>query len=167
MKINYSDQEIIKGEKSIYLVGPTSGDKNIPSWRLEACKYLEEIGFDGVVYVPEISTKEKEKGKNQERWERHAILESSIICFWIPKEIENDLYTDTDLDFGYWFSTNKVIYGTNAQTKTTRYLDWLYRLDYKKDPENNLEDLLNKSVMLANTLYKNDYKELKKIKNRH
>lgn len=29
---------------------------NVESWRTEACKKLEELGFDGVVYVPEYFT---------------------------------------------------------------------------------------------------------------
>lgn len=56
MVINYSDQEVLKGHKSIFLAGPTPrGEKNV-SWRTRACKYLKDNGFDGVVYVPEYST---------------------------------------------------------------------------------------------------------------
>lgn len=36
---NYSDQAVIKGEKSIFLAGPTSREENVKSWREEACKY--------------------------------------------------------------------------------------------------------------------------------
>ena len=56
MIINYSDQEVIKGKKSIFLGGPTPREENVASWRTEACKILEEMQFDGVVYVPEYST---------------------------------------------------------------------------------------------------------------
>ena len=56
MIVNYSDQEIIKGEKSIFLAGPTPREKDIISWRNEAIKILENLGFDGIVYVPEYSS---------------------------------------------------------------------------------------------------------------
>ena len=56
MTINYSDQEVITGQKSIFLAGPTPRDPKIESWRIDACKILEENGFDGVVYVPEYSS---------------------------------------------------------------------------------------------------------------
>ena len=52
MIINYSDQEIIEGKKSIFLAGPTPRGENVISWRTEACQLLENLGFDGVVYVP-------------------------------------------------------------------------------------------------------------------
>ena len=56
MQINYSDEDVKKGIKSIFLAGPTPRDGNVISWRIEACKILEKLGFDGIVYVPEYST---------------------------------------------------------------------------------------------------------------
>lgn len=54
MKINYSDQEVIKNEKSIFLAGPTPRSLDVETWRKEAIKILKDLGFDGVVYVPEL-----------------------------------------------------------------------------------------------------------------
>ena len=42
MIVNYSDQEVLKGEKSIFLAGPTPRGHNVISWRTGACKYKEE-----------------------------------------------------------------------------------------------------------------------------
>ena len=53
MRINYSDEKIVDSDKSIFLAGPTPRGENAKSWRVDACKKLEELGFDGVVYVPE------------------------------------------------------------------------------------------------------------------
>lgn len=53
MKLNYSDQEVIKREKAIFLAVPTLRDKNTISWRKEACEIINKIGFDGVLYIPE------------------------------------------------------------------------------------------------------------------
>lgn len=88
MVINYSDQEVIKGEKSIFLAGPTPRGNSIESWRKYACKYLEEIGFDGVVYVPEYSIwKTKEDYTDQAVWEREALSNATIIAFLDSKTI--------------------------------------------------------------------------------
>ena len=54
MKINYSDQEVIKNEKSIFLAEPTPRSLDVETWRKEAIKILKDLGFDGVVYVPEL-----------------------------------------------------------------------------------------------------------------
>ena len=56
MRINYSDEKIVDSDKSIFLAGPTPRGENAKSWRVDACKKLEELGFDGVVYVPEYSS---------------------------------------------------------------------------------------------------------------
>lgn len=47
MVINYSDQEVIKNKKSIFIAGPTPRDGNVKSWRTTACEKLNELGFDG------------------------------------------------------------------------------------------------------------------------
>lgn len=47
MIINYSDQKVIKGEKSIFLAGPTPREENVVSWRTEACKILNQRGISG------------------------------------------------------------------------------------------------------------------------
>ena len=38
MIINYSDQEVIKGKKSIFLAGPTPRNESTNSWRIIALK---------------------------------------------------------------------------------------------------------------------------------
>ena len=49
MQINYSDEDVKKGIKSIFIAGPTPRDGNVISWRIEACKILKKLGFDGIV----------------------------------------------------------------------------------------------------------------------
>ena len=56
MIVNYSDQEVLKNQKSIFLAGPTPRGENVESWRTKACNIIEQLGFDGIVYVPEYST---------------------------------------------------------------------------------------------------------------
>lgn len=38
---------------AIFLAGPTPRDPETPSWRPEALKILEDMGYNGVVFVPE------------------------------------------------------------------------------------------------------------------
>ena len=84
MIINYSDQEVIKNNKSIFLAGPTPRNENVKSWRVEVCQKLKELEFDGVVYVPEYSTwKPKMEYLNQVMWEREALTQATVIMFWI------------------------------------------------------------------------------------
>lgn len=147
MKINYSDQEVIKGEKSIFLAGPTPRGKDAKSWRKEACEILENLKFEGVVYVPEYSSwKPKASYVDQAMWEREALTAATVIVFWIPRHLPDMPAFTTNVEFGYWLPTKKVIYGRPDDAEKIKYLDWLYELDYNLKPINNLKELLTESV---------------------
>ena len=154
MEINYSDQEVIKCKKSIFLAGPTPRNESVVSWRTEACKKLKELGFDGVVYVPEYSTwKPKADYTEQAMWERIALTEATVILFWIPRCLPDMPAFTTNVEFGYWLHTNKVIYGRPNEAEKIKYLDWLYELDYHEAPYNDFNKLLENAIKKANQLY--------------
>lgn len=167
MIINYSDQEVIKGEKSIFLAGPTPRGENIISWRTDACEILKQFGFDGVVYVPEYSTwKPKEDYVDQAMWERKALINATVILFWIPRKLPDMAAFTTNVEFGYWLHSGKVIYGRPNDASKIKYLDWLYRLDYDKIPYEDLNLLLEASVELANNLYDEQISEMLPLEGR-
>ncbi len=167
MIINYSDQEVIKGKKSIFLGGPTPREENVASWRTEACKILEEMQFDGVVYVPEYSTwKPKADYVDQAMWEREALTNATVILFWIPRELPNMPAFTTNVEFGYWLHSGKVIYGRPNDASKIKYLDWIYKLDYDKIPYEDLPSLLASSIELANNLYDGRKSKLLPLKER-
>lgn len=161
MIINYSDQEVIKGEKSIFLAGPTPRGESVISWRTDACEILEQLGFDGVVYVPEYSTwKPKEDYVDQAMWERIALTNATVILFWVPRKLPNMAAFTTNVEFGYWLHSGKVIYGRPNDASKIKYLDWLYKLDYDKMPHEDLQSLLESSVELASNLYDEQVSEI-------
>ena len=166
MIVNYSDQEVLNNKKSIFLAGPTPRGENIKSWRVEACKIIEELGFDGIVYVPEYSTlKPKADYVDQAQWERDALSNASVITFWIPRTLPDMPAFTTNVEFGYWLHTGKILYGRPDNAKKIKYLDWLYKTDMNKEPYTNLEELLKGSVELANHIginYENEILELEK-----
>lgn len=153
MRVNFSDEVVIKGEKSIFLAGPTPREKDVVSWRVEAVKKLEKLGFDGVVYVPEYSTwVPKTNYVDQANWEREALTEATIILFWIPRSLPDMPGFSTNVEFGYWIHSKKVIYGRPDGAPKTKYLDWLYETDYEKEPFNDLDKLLEYAVENINRL---------------
>lgn len=152
MIINYSDQEVIKGENSIFLAGPTPRGENVTSWRTEACEKLKEYGFEGIVYVPEYSTwKPKADYVDQAMWEREALTEATVILFWIPRSLPDMPAFTTNVEFGYWLHTGKVVYGRPDNAKKIKYLDWLYELDYKEKPFNDINKLIKESINKVNS----------------
>ena len=55
MILNYSNSPVITKDNcpSIFLAGPTPRSNDIKSWREEAIKILEQLEFEGIVYIPE------------------------------------------------------------------------------------------------------------------
>lgn len=147
MIINYSDQELKKSEKSIFLGGPTPRKKEIESWRLRAIEILQELDYDGVVYVPELSTGEKLFDyTNQVDWETEALENSTIIVFWIPRKIPDMLGLTTNCEFGEWYKSGKVMYGRPRWAKGIKYLDYKYLNATSEQPFDKLYDLLKAAV---------------------
>lgn len=144
MIINYSDSPVLKGKKSIFLAGPTPRSLDVKTWRKEAVKILKDLGFDGIVYVPELEDDDRTFNyDNQVWWEREALYNANIIVFWIPRSSQLPAFT-TNVEYGYWIAknSNKVIYGRPDNSEKNRYLDWLYQTETGNKPINNLEELL-------------------------
>ena len=73
--------------------------------------------------------------------------------FWIPRSLPDMPAFTTNVEFGYWLHSGKVIYGRPDDATKIKYLDWLYKEDYNKIPINDLDELLKESIILANNLY--------------
>lgn len=152
MIINYSDNKVIKAKKSIFLAGPTPRSLDIETWRNEAIKILENLNFDGIVYIPELEHDNRTFNyENQVWWEREALYNASVIVFWIPRSRSLPGFT-TNVEFGYWLAKNKnkVIYGRPDDSEKNKYLDWLYETETKKVPFNDLQNLLKEVLKMTN-----------------
>ena len=151
MIVNYSDEEFIKSKKSIFLAGPTPRSEDIVSWRKEAIRILKENGFDGVVYVPEYkSMKPRSDYEDQVLWEREGLTNATAIVFWVPRKTPGMEGYTTNVEFGYYMHTNKIIYGRPNDAEKTKYLDWLYEYDYGYKPFDDLERMLKLAIKKVN-----------------
>ena len=72
----------------------------------------------------------------------------------------------TNVEFGYWIHTGKVLYGRPDEAKKIKYLDWLYKEDTNNEPFSSLEELLNGSIELANQFGINNEAEILPIEKR-
>lgn len=131
MIINYSDQSVLEGKKSIFLAGPTPRSLDVEGYRKEAIRILNDLEFDGIVYVPELKNDDRTFNyDNQVWWERKALYNATVIVFWVPRSSKLPAFT-TNIEFGYWIArnSNKVIYGRPDDSERNRYLDWLYEVE--------------------------------------
>ena len=120
-----------------------------------------------MVYIPEYSTWEaKANYDNQANWEREALSSASVIVFWVPREFPDMPAFTTNVEFGYWIHTGKILYGRPNNAEKIKYLDWLYKTDTNNEPYNNLEELLNASIELANQIGINEETKILPLKDR-
>ena len=66
----------------------------------------------------------------------------------------------TNVEFGYWLHTGKIIYGRPDDSVKNKYLDWLYKTDYNKEPFNDLDKLLKEAIKMVDELYENTNYEI-------
>ena len=147
MDINFSNEEVrVNSKKRIFLAGPTRRNSTFDkSWRNEACKILKEVGFDGIVYVPEFSEDSQFDYDNQVLWERKALENSTKILFWIPRNIEDGMPAfTTNVEFGMYLARNpeKVVLAYPDWAEKNSYLEWLYNYETGRKHIDNLEEAL-------------------------
>ena len=117
--------------KSIFLAGPTPRDESTKSWRPEAIKYLEDIGYDGTVYIPEARDASYYNDYTEQiSWE-HACLDAcDMIVFWIPRDMTMNSNTNepkmaaltTNIEFGLYSKSGKIAIGSPEDAPHCTYL---------------------------------------------
>ena len=159
MVVHSNQPHGVSHRSSIMLCGPTPRRVDLTkdvlgvdvlSWRPEAIKILQNIGFDGLVLVPEREDwAVRFDYIDQVKWEKQALEMASIIAFWVPRNMVNMFGLTTNIEFGYCLAKRpeQVIYGRPHGAPHTQYLDWLI----KEEKENcviynDLESLLIASV---------------------
>ena len=154
MKIFYSDSPLdgsldVWGH-SIFLAGPTTRDRRVPSWRPDAIKILRDLNYDGQVIYPEREVKVGHIDYDtQVEWEYHGLVNCDRIVFWIPRDLETMPAFTTNVEFGTYIKSGRIVYGRPDDAPKNRYLDWLYKKHsyYNKLPiYNSLRDTLEAAV---------------------
>ncbi len=156
MKVCYYDTEMQKGARSIFLAGPTVRMSQLESWkgdfwRKDALKILEELGFDGIVYVPEyLYYKDIISDQEKFDWEWDALHSSGVVLFWVPRQFPELPAMCTNVEFGYYNGIGKkVVYGRPDTADKNGYLDELFAKLYNKKPQNDLKSLLKEAVQIV------------------
>lgn len=111
---------------ALFLAGPTPRSAEVPSWRPAALELLARAGFDGVVFVPEdASGAVRADYTDQVEWERQGLHFADQIVFWIPRDLETLPGFTTNVEFGRWAPSEKVVLGFPEGSPKNRYLAWM------------------------------------------
>ena len=144
MKVINPTMQIQFNKKSIFLCGTMPHDGQT-DWRNKVIDALDRLGYDGVVYNPDYSNIPQSKRLDygdQILWEINAMKSSAIVCFWIDREFPNHPGLTTNVEFGYWVRSSKVLYGRPHNDEKCFYLDYVYRLEQNREPVETVEDLI-------------------------
>jgi len=117
-------------DKIIFLAGPTyrvkDGEKNYPySWRIYAIEKLKNSGFDGIVVSPEWRGNIKPNNWTYIRqisWEIDNLQKADTIIFWIPRDLDTLPAFTTNIEFGEYLNSNKIMIGSPKDAPKNDYL---------------------------------------------
>lgn len=129
MEVLYTGDDLkkIKGP-SVFLAGPTPRDANTESWRPALINKLREAGFKGTVITPETEVfKDEYDYDAQVEWEDSGLNKSSLIAFWVPRELKSMPGFTTNIEFGEWMKSGKVILGNPPNAEKMNYLRYKAR----------------------------------------
>lgn len=107
--------------QSIFLAGPTLRDnpKDFTPWREHAAHRFKERAFQGNLYIPEPFKGDYER---QIKWEETHLEKCDCIMFWIPRDMKILPGLTTNVEFGEWMKSGKVVLGFPKEAEHISYL---------------------------------------------
>ena len=113
--------------KSLFLAGPTPRNPAVPSWRPAALDLLDAFKFDGDVYVPEDADWTPNAGGYDEQihWEWEGMNLATVVVFWVPREVETMPAFTTNVEYGLYANSAKLVLGYPQGAPKMKYLDKL------------------------------------------
>lgn len=155
MEIVYTGEEMPDSfTKSIFLAGPTPRNaKEQKSWRPDALKLLEDMGYDGIIFVPENRNGEfKMDYDDQIEWEEKYLNVADCIVFWVPRDLTPDskdfpkmAALTTNIEWGKWEKSGKVVFGAPKKAPKNEYIKF-YAEKYKVPVSDSLKDTLESAM---------------------
>jgi len=112
-------------ESSIFLAGPTPRSPKVKSWRPEAVSILKKRGYKGIIFIPEPrdgSFGEDFDYNEQIEWEARGLELADCILFWVPRNLKTLPGFTTNVEFGLWVRSGKVVFGAPENAPKTKYL---------------------------------------------
>ncbi|MEV0733602.1 nucleoside 2-deoxyribosyltransferase domain-containing protein [Polymorphospora sp. NPDC050346] len=111
-------------DASLFLAGPMPRTTDIPSWRPEALKAIE-AAWTGtgelVVFVPEPHDGIPLK-YDHHTWEDRWLAIVDVIVFWVPRDMRHLPGLTTNVEFGRWEASGRVVLGAPTTAAHVGYL---------------------------------------------
>jgi Nucleoside 2-deoxyribosyltransferase like len=122
----YAQRPAEPADASIFLAGPTPRDPAVPSWRPAAVEILSRL-WSGpgclAIFVPEAPGGGFDgTWLAQVEWEDQHLTDCDVIAFWLPRSMRTLPGLTTNVEWGRWEASGKVVLGTPPEAEKVKYL---------------------------------------------
>jgi len=132
---------------TLALIGPTPRTPDVKSWRPSFIKALQNFNFKGTVLVPETSDGSwKQNYDTQIEWEHEMLEKADLLLFWMPREMKTMPGLVSNIEWGMYIKSGKILYGRPVESVKNSYLDYTYKKFCNKTPYNNIYDLAKNAI---------------------
>jgi len=112
-------------DAAVFLAGPLPRSADVPAWNREAASLLQERWRkDGrlVVFTPELREGVLADYTGQVEWEHRWLHAADVILFWVPRDLTTMPAFTTNIEWGAWYDSGKVVFGAPAAAPKNEYL---------------------------------------------
>ncbi|MFI5936254.1 hypothetical protein [Actinoplanes sp. NPDC051494] len=111
-------------DASLFIAGPMPRTTDVPSWRPDALKAVEGAWTgpgELVVFVPEPRDGKPLK-YDHHAWEDRWLAIVDVILFWVPRDMQHLPGLTTNVEFGRWEASGRIVLGAPPNAMHVGYL---------------------------------------------
>jgi 8-oxo-dGTP pyrophosphatase MutT (NUDIX family) len=112
-------------DAAVFLAGPLPRSADVPAWNRDAVAYFQEQWrHDGrlVVFTPELREGVLADYTGQADWESRWMHAVDVIVFWVPRDMVTMPALTTNIEYGAWVASGKVVFGAPPTAPKNEYL---------------------------------------------